>query len=185
MASAWGASLPTLAPSERGWAGCTVEDQRRANERIPELLEVAAEVRFLSMEPLLGAVDLRAVDASGEAVESIVDALKGTVTLNGEDTFPCGRIHWVIAGGESGNKARPSRPDWFRALRDQCVATGVAFHFKQWGEFAPADAVDQAWRSSTSSTMDRCEVADGPVYRVGKHKAGRLLDGRTWDEVPR
>lgn len=89
------------------WAGTTVENQAAADARVPHLLRVPAAVRFLSCEPLLGPVKLRS------------------------------KISWVIAGGESGPRARPSHPAWFRSLRDQCAAAGVPFFFKQWGEHAP------------------------------------------------
>lgn len=90
------------------WAGTTVEDQRRADERIPALVEVPARVRFLSCEPLLEAVDLRLHQVDGS-------------------------IHWVICGGESGPGARTMDPVWALDLRDQCLRAGVPFHFKQWG----------------------------------------------------
>lgn len=83
-------------------------------------------------------------------------------------------VSWVIAGGESGPKARPSHPDWFRSLRDQCVSAGVPFFFKQVGEFLP-----------TPDVSEGDAVVNGlHMTRVGKKVAGRLLDGRTWDEVP-
>jgi protein gp37 len=127
-------------PPENVWVGTTVEDQQRADERIPALLAIPARVRFLSMEPLLGPVDISRFVSSR--------------------MWPAERLHWVITGGESGRNARPSHPDWFRDLRDQAQAAGVAFHFKQWGEH---------------NEFGR---------RIGKAEAGRVLDGRTWDEVP-
>jgi protein gp37 len=99
------------------WIGTTVEDQQRADERIPELLSIPAEVRFLSCEPLLGPVDLK------------------YPAFNGADSFgELEGIHWVICGGESGPRARPMHSNWARSLRDQCAATDVPFFFKQWGE---------------------------------------------------
>ncbi|MFE3958603.1 DUF5131 family protein [Nocardia sp. NPDC059091] len=95
------------------WMGVSVEDQA-ALARARHLLAVPAAVRFLSCEPLLGAVDLTAVLGEG-----------------GEG------IGWVIAGGESGPGARPVDPEWVRALRDQCLAAGVPFFFKQWGGRTP------------------------------------------------
>lgn len=98
------------------WAGCTVENQAAADERIPRLLEVPAAIRFLSCEPLLGPVDL----AYG--------------AFNGADSLgSLEGLHWVIAGGESGPHARPFDLTWARSLRDQCRGEGVAFFFKQAG----------------------------------------------------
>ena len=117
------------------WVGTSVENQQRAEERIPQLLEIPAPVRFLSCEPLLESVDL-------------------TQWLDDS-------IDWVIAGGESGSNARPMEGRWARSLRDQCRFYATPFFFKQWGEFNPRG------------------------IRVGKKKAGRLLDGATWEQTPR
>lgn len=150
------------------WAGCTVESQEWADRRIPALLRVPAPVRFLSCEPLLGAVVLQGL-APGESMQT--DLYREWLTVTGPSSYPYrenGGIHWVIAGGESGPGARPSHPDWFRLLRDQCAAAGVPFHFKQWGEFAP--------------------VGDGfgiNVQRIGKSAAGRLLDGIEHNDYPK
>lgn len=113
------------------WMGVTVESPKHAN-RIDDLRATGAQVKFLSLEPLLGPM--------------------GDLNLAG--------IDWVIVGGESGPGARRMEADWARDVRDQCVATGVPFHFKQWGEYGENGV------------------------RVGKKAAGRLLDGRLWDEKP-
>lgn len=113
-------------PPANVWVGTSVEDQARADERIPLLLDIPAKVRFLSMEPLLGAVEIdKNYWLTGQA-------RREDKTLTPPGSGP--RIHWVIVGGESGPHARPMHPDWARSLRDQCKAAGVAFHFKQWGE---------------------------------------------------
>jgi len=137
---AWRAAWP-----RNVWAGATVEDQERV-QRILDLVQVPARVRFLSCEPLLECVDL------GLAGVMPRDICSGYA--------PVAAIHWVICGGESGPGARPMHPAWARSLRDQCVQAGVPFHFKQWGEH------------------------DETGKRVGKRVAGRILDGRTWDELP-
>jgi protein gp37 len=98
------------------WLGVTVEDQEQANKRIPLLAEISATVRFLSCEPLLGPVDL------AYAAFMFADSLG---SLAG--------IDWVICGGESGPRCRPMQPVWALWMRDQCVAAGVPFFFKQWG----------------------------------------------------
>lgn len=190
-------------------AGATVEDQQRADERIPHLLRVPATVRFLLMEPLLGPVDIARV--AGDPPNSGFAVTDGWGRFDGEG-LP--RIQWVIAGGESGPRARPSHPDWFRSLRDQCTVAGVAFHFKQWGEWAPGEAVEDngtdwlgmyeqdhrdggaarhTWPDApvreTHRRLGKGELngevgGDTYVLRVGKARAGRHLDGRVHDEVP-
>ena len=98
----------------------------------------------------------------------------------------CDNCHQVIVGGESGTHARPMSPAWARSLRDQCMAAGIPFHFKQFGEWAPASASDEAFRMVSYGEVKHMHTFDGGhiVYRFGKHKAGRILDGRTWDEFP-
>jgi protein gp37 len=118
------------------WLGTTAESQKWADIRVEVLSKIPATVRFLSCEPLLGYVDL-------------------TPWLSS--------LNWVIAGGESGGKARPMQLQWARALRDQCSNAGVAFHFKQWGNWRPEGAT---------------------MKRMNKKAAGRVLDERTWDEYP-
>lgn len=118
------------------WLGTTVESDKWLC-RVERLIRYPAKIRFLSCEPLLTAVDL-------------------TAYIN--------QIDWVIAGGESGQRARQTQPQWVRALRDQCQDANVAFHFKQWGHWAPKE--------------------DDSLIPLSKKRAGRLLDQRTWDAVP-
>ena len=148
-------------PLDNVWLGVSVEDQETANERIPYLLSTPAALYWISAEPLLGPVDLKAVPW-GHAHAML-------------------RIGWVVTGGESGPGARPMHPDWARSLRDQCAAAGVPFLFKQWGEWAPADP------DMPSETQESEEIAgrlDWPMHRVGKNAAGRLLDGVLHDGFP-
>ncbi len=152
------------------WLGTTVEDQGRADQRIPALLQVPAAVRFLSCEPLLGPVDLRCVSPYHNP---------GGGRL-GLDALAPGAMHldWVICGGESGPHARPMHPDWARGLRDQCAAAGVPFLFKQWGEWFPMGAGGEwpgrnNWRVAGSFAHDPHQY----IVKTGKHAAGRLLDG--------
>ena len=130
--------------------GTTCEDQERADRNLTELLRAAIATgpafTFGSFEPLLGPVDI-----------SIY--LRTTPSLD-----------WVIAGGETDqgkHKARPANPDWVRSLRDQCAEVGTAFHFKQWGEYAPNWLNDENGKIAGSEWIDR----------MGKKSAGRLLDG--------
>jgi protein gp37 len=161
-------------PLPNVWLGVSVEDQRRADERVPVLLDTPAAVRFVSAEPLLGPIEFRRRDGS-----------ESTCWLSGSfsdtESGRAGRcvhggIDWVIAGGESGKDARPMHPDWARGLRDQCAAAGVPFFFKQWGEWAPHDGR----RLPSIHTFDDCTR----VFRVGKTAAGRHLDGVTHDAFP-
>ena len=152
---------------ENVWIGTSVEDQARADERIPLLLDIPAKVRFLSCEPLLGPVDL-SVDLM-RRVRLADPAIPG--------------IDWVIGGGESGPEARPMHPDWPRSLRDQCVAAGVAFFFKQWGEWGECPIGDGP-DLVTDAVFKKGPGHDGMVWKIGKKAAGRLLDGREWNEMP-
>jgi protein gp37 len=115
----------------------------------------------------------------------------GTPEWVGENTIT---IDWVICGGESGPNARPMHPDWARSLRDQCQAAEVPFFFKQWGEWLPTGGEDgwyadhpvslplRAWDGQTWTDDGRI---DGEwMARIGKKAAGRLLDGREWNEMP-
>ncbi len=115
---AWAAGFPSNV-----WMGASTEHQAAADERIPYLLAIPAAVRFLSCEPLLGPINLERPPHGAQP-----DPQSGVYPA-----WYSQQIDWVIAGGESGPKARPMHPDWARSLRDQCVAAGVAFHFKQWG----------------------------------------------------
>lgn len=183
------------------WLGVTVEDQTRADLRIPALLATPAAVRFLSCEPLLGSVSLDRFSPARVGGAQFHDALRPLVdTVDGHELMP--RIDWVIAGGESGPEARPMHPAWARSLRDQCAAAGVPFHFKQWGEWGPVGpthpkAVGFKPRGTFSSRIEvLTEPVTGwkgtattygdatPMARVGKRAAGRLLDGRTHDDYP-
>lgn len=188
------------------WIGTSAEDQRRADERIPHLLNIPARVRFLSMEPLLGPMDIAAA-AYGEGRPRPSAAVQ-----TGQMSNALHGIHWIIVGGESGADARPMHPDWPRGVRDQCQAAGVPFFFKQWGEWYPfgsgyieQDSVVHSPHGAVSDWTHRdLTFADNSVlrchpnvftfdpekpsfqqmYKVGKKSAGRLLDGREWSEFP-
>jgi protein gp37 len=158
-------------PLPNVWLGVTAENQQRADERIPILLQIPAAVRFVSVEPMLGPVDIA-----------------GHLGFNGPRRMGDGltyfwvapKLDWVICGGESGHGARPMHPDWVRSLRDLCQAAGVPFFFKQHGEWLhETQGIDfheghkyYVWPDESMS------------FRVGKKAAGRLLDGRTWDDMP-
>jgi protein gp37 len=160
------------------WIGISVENQEQADKRIPLLLDIPARVRFLSIEPLLGPVDLKETGALWTSVQnnSIVK------------TTPAWRlIHWVIVGGESGHNARPMHPEWARSIRDQCQSAGVPFFFKQHGEWICPTQWTGVIRKSKDYEWFSFRQEDGTyrsVAKVGKKSAGRLLDGREWSEFP-
>lgn len=181
----WGAGW------EHVWLGTSVENQHWADVRVPLLLSVPAVVRFLSCEPLLGPVRLaydwlsrRCGGCFGDGEMCPVGCNDGMVEA----------VDWVIVGGESGPGARPMHPAWVSGLRDQCNDAGVAFFFKQWGEWVPEGA-SPYFRPEDALTLNldgtTTPAAHGPypaghrtLHHVGKVRAGRLLDGRTWNEFP-
>jgi protein gp37 len=149
--------------------GVSVENQAAADERIPLLLRIPAAVRFLSCEPLLGPVQITdAYDGNGGIYKPLVGLhwkrrdRPGLLAQHGP------RIHWVIAGGESGPGSRPMHPEWVRSLRDQCVTSSVPFLFKQWGDWAPVS--------------DMTEAQVNAVYRSNR-KARDGADQDTYDEL--
>ena len=160
------------------WLGVSVEDQETATERIPLLLKTPAAVRFISAEPLLGPISFEGMFAT----DIIND---GTNALEALDL--------VITGGESGPNARPSHPDWFRLLRDQCTVCETAFFFKQWGEWKPTHTISRAdeYRGALVDPIGGLNDSDDALPRrtvgmdrVGKKAAGRTLDGREHSELP-
>lgn len=175
------------------WLGTTVENQVEADRRIPVLLRIPARVHFLSMEPLLGPVDLTQINGP-------FDALRGVFTDDPEGEFgdTGQRLDWVITGGESGPGARPTHPDWVRSLRDQCQAAGVPFLFKQWGEWAPGASRQRHEQLTPGVLYEATTVFGDPAWiaaqdapwshlleRFGKKRTGRLLDGTEWTEFPK
>ena len=174
-------TLLDMMPLPNVWIGTTIVNQAEADRDIPKLLDVPARVRFLSMEPLLGPVDLTHIEVFGGDAE--IFPLKGTtdcVDDEGAPTDDVPALDWVIVGGESGPGARPRSPDWARSLRDQCAAAGVPFLFKQWGEWIP-----MLGQAEGVPVREKTTTPDGWVMgHAGKKAAGRLLDGRTWDGFP-
>lgn len=185
------------------WLGTTVEDQERADERVPVLLEVPATVRFLSCEPLIGPVTFGPgwlapaathcgpTPSTPEALRAVREIVKAAGKRMG-----WAGIDWVICGGESGGKhARPMHPAWARRLRDQCTAAGVPFLFKQWGSWAPTapvyptDDEHNAWDEAMNQTIaddsrvvalqldGRTPQGEGPDHRWCDHQPD---DGAWW-----
>jgi protein gp37 len=175
------------------WLGVSVEDQRRADERIPVLLQTKARIRFLSCEPLVEQIDLTLYLAERtDVTDPYLDAPEGAVVDGmervGDHWIRRSRIGWVIAGGESGPKARPMDPLWPRALKKQCQIANVPYLFKQWGEWAPSGYHVIRSRPVAGRVLVGEPVDDAghriEMVRLGKKRAGRLLDGELHDGVP-
>lgn len=183
-------------PLPNVWLGATIVNQAEADRDIPKLLAVPAAKRFLSMEPLLGQVDITPfLWGKNEAIDTICQNCPRNADCecgyHTRKAMKMAAIDWVIVGGESGPGARPMHPDWARSLRDQCQAAGVPFLFKQWGEWAPVSGVCSRENSAFADTKSPYIWREKPLGqsvirlgRIGKKAAGRLLDGRIWDEVP-
>lgn len=181
------------------WIGATVCNQQEADRDIPKLLALPVVVRFLSIEPLLGPVDLRFHIFSEPTSNFRTNAGKRQMELRKPAD---GGLHWVIVGGESGvAESRPMNPDWVRDLRDQCHAGDVAFHFKQWGDWRPPEdgeeyntSMGRAQRvpafivapTGTVHCFENEQTSNGgrAMLRVGRTKSGRTLDGLLYDEYP-
>lgn len=192
-------ALESNTPLPNVWLGVSVEDQTRADERIPYLLNTPAAIRFVSAEPLLKVVDLTRINQENMVM---INALTGEAGWPVPHVVDGPKLDWVIVGGESGHKARPMHPDWARGIRDQCEAAGVPFMFKQWGEWVSninRDRDDPDWRANygmvnryphkwailnheggTGFHGDRVHL----MKRIGKKTAGRLLDSREWNQMP-
>lgn len=158
------------------WLGVSIENQQTADERIPILLQIPAAKRFVSVEPMLGPVDL------------------------GKLSDP--NISWIIVGGETGAGARPLHLDWIRSLVEQCQAAGVPFFFKSWGEWEKSgydsthllnadgrfvkrsEAMLRISDTRQDDLVDRGHLGWIRMKKVGKKRSGRLLDGKIWDEMP-
>ena len=181
------------------WLGVSIEDQPTADTRIPYLLDTPAAVRFVSAEPLLGAVDLTAVEWKDEDAEIRSNVLTAEAWIDNScsasayanEADGMTRLDWVIVGGESGDHGRAMDPQWARALRDQCAAAGVPFLFKQWGVWAPRSAVPDLpeWNApGIQFDVHAYPSTEGDarnfVWRIGKGRTGRLLDGVTHDGFP-
>lgn len=147
---------------EHVWIGTSVESADTLH-RLDELVRIPAARRFVSIEPILGPVDIWPWVSRRRQGKPLIDL--------------------VITGGESGGGSRPSHPDWIRLVRDDCINVGVAFHHKQWGNWGPEAQLTKIQRTNASKKTYAHE--DGTVMRrMPKHVAGRLLDGQEWVEMP-
>lgn len=148
------------------WLGVTAENQQIADERIPVLLTIPAAIRFVSIEPMLGPIDF-----------SLVSFKKFQKWVNSNQTLYS--LDWVICGGETGNNARAMNYQWVIDLRKECRDAQIPFFFKQWGEYIPWKPVHgenkRVWFPG---------VQNNPFTKVGKKKAGCLIDGEEVKQFP-
>ncbi len=167
------------------WLGVSAENQQRAEERIPILLQIPAAVRFVSCEPLLGPMDLD-IYFSEYDYRPTYDYFRTMYPdIENKPILIRPGIDWVICGGEAGPGARPMHPDWARSLRDQCVDAGVPFFFKQWGQYCYPDQMPEVTYNAIDVHHNLAGHGDyNKPWGVGKKLAGRLLDGREWNEFP-
>ncbi|SFJ68426.1 DUF5131 family protein [Methylobacterium brachiatum] len=202
-----------LWPLKNVWLGVSAEDQRRADERVPDLLATPAAVRFVSAEPLLGPIDFTRIEAAKETDAEgrttvhpkRINSLTGRAghypspTIFHVDSHGVGaRLDWIIAGGESGPGARPMHPDWARQIRDACAAAGVAYLFKQWGAYQHGSTMGRApsldrvvfndGRTLTDVTMPACKAEDRESGWQGRAPemmalVGKKAAGRLLDGV--
>ncbi|MCP4568993.1 MAG: phage Gp37/Gp68 family protein [FCB group bacterium] len=190
--------------------GVSVEDQKTADERIPHLLRCQAAVRFVSVEPLLGPINLSPFlphkfncephcTWCEDCIHSGKDDGWKETTKHNHSPF----LDGVITGGETGPRARPMHPDWVRSIRDQCVDCGTNFFFKSWGQWQNGSDFSRPLKSHIVLSDGRHAInagelgfrqCDGPEWnalnptmmaKVGKKRSGRTLDGRTWDQLPK
>lgn len=176
-------AVPEHWPLPNVHIGVTAENQEMWNRRVGVLRKIPAAVRFVSIEPMLSAIDMDMEPVAG--IDFDIDG----------DAWPGGRldrdraIHWCIVGGETGPGARPMHPDWVRNVRQQCTLAGVPFFFKGWGEWLPRSQGDDPERlpqSFVAATPDDVLLnrPKEPINRVGKRKAGHLLDGQEHRQFP-
>lgn len=183
------------------YAGLTVCNQDEANAKIPELLTIPGK-KWLSIEPMLGPIDMESIKFSHPVGFITGVNLVNRTTYSYNDTFDGeamdNGVDLVILGGETGPGARPMHPDWVRSVRDQCAGAGVPFFFKQWGEYCAGCQLPEDVKSVSNGILmdylgdtfpeDGCSICSpdsvARLFHIGTKRAGRMLDGRTHDELP-
>jgi protein gp37 len=168
------------------WLGVTAENQQRADERIPILLQIPAAKRFVSVEPMLGPVDLTQIDIGGNVwINSLTGDCKSYHPYGGmwKINESKNKLDWIICGGETGPGARPMRSAWVISLRDQCQEAGTPFFFKSWGEWVRPSQMPASTYREIEDYGNGIGIADVPLG-VGKKRSGRAIDGDEWNEYP-
>lgn len=174
--------------------GTTVEDQKRADQNVPTLLAAQDALKplfsFVSCEPLIGPISFKGTSPDGRRQWDWLAGMSATMHSDGPDFDYGPALGWVITGGETdqgAHRARPTHPDWFRSLRNQAAAAGIPFHHKQNGEWIGGDQIPED-ETIPSGISNDCGIAGADdnrrVWRVGRHRSGRFLDGVLHDARP-
>lgn len=165
------------------WLGVSAENQNQANKRIPILMDIPALIKFVSIEPMLGDIDLTKIK---EGVGLTFDYLNGYGFSLGEKYIDGPKLNWVICGGETGHNARPMHPNWVRLIRDQCKKANVPFFFKGWGEWQPTHFGGMG-NTSGKNNFNWCERGEKWQWmcKFGKQNSGLLLDDEKHYEFPK
>lgn len=169
-------------PLKNIWLGVSAENQKQADIRIKFLLETPAVVHGVSIEPMLGSLNL---------IPHINLEKENSPHPGGDVRSTEGGLDWVICGGESGHKARPTHPDWVRSIRDQCKAANTPFFFKQWGELIPSCQarhlklpLSEFAHKNVQFQSPHNPDKTNTYFKIGKHKTGNLLDGQKHEQYP-
>jgi protein gp37 len=146
-------------PTQNVWPGISAENQEWWEKRRDAFFACRAAVSWVSYEPAIGPIVFSDSDLE--------------------------KLSWIVMGGETGPGARPMQPDWVRSVRDQCQRAGVSFFFKSHGEWLHESQFTNDEQRNAGLSSIRCDAGDSLQFvRIGKKRAGRVLDGRTWDEYP-
>lgn len=180
-----------IGPLRNCWLGVSAEDQENADERIHHLLLTPAALHWVSLEPLLGAIDLTNLPIPPDALLPRYGTSHGfkfnALREDSEKMFNTERhLAWVVMGGESQADARPCHPKWLREIRDQCAEAGVPLVFKQWGTWI--GSMCNAFSDDTFEAVRKAQQHDWPdgfqSFKCGKKVSGRTLDGVIHDAFP-
>ena len=185
-------------PLPNVWLGVSCENQQTADERIPLLLQTPAAVRWVSLEPMLGPINVKNYVGCEHRRKYLGPGGDIVCPMCNHASPFWDLLDWVILGGESGPGARPLHPDWARSVRDQCIAAGVPFFHKQNGEWLHQSQQERSrdFPNCVADGANGCPATGWPEshvfhwpdgtdsYRVGKRAAGHSLDGQEWRQMP-
>lgn len=189
-------------PLPNVWIGVTVENQKAADERIPLLLKTPAAIRFISIEPMIGAVDLENIRQYNDKGKHIASFQVLEPIANCDDSNRPA-LDWVILGGETGHNARPMHPDWVNKIKDVCLKYKTPFFFKSWGQWHAGsyatsysaivfndgsvipDKPDLSMNFSDDLNINWHKYKPHVMARTGKKISGDLIDGIRYNQFPK